>query len=55
MKKRHPFSIGDLAENQPRTDLVFIYNRVFYTDVPFIRIEDTVGARSAQWSSIDNA
>jgi hypothetical protein len=49
MKKRHPFSIGDLVENQPRTVFAFNHNRDFRTDVLFIRTEITVGARSAQW------
>jgi len=33
-----------------QTVLAFIYNRVFCTDTLFIRTENTVGARSAQWS-----
>jgi len=32
----------------PNADFVFANNRVFRTDVPFIRTENTVGARSAQ-------
>jgi hypothetical protein len=33
---------------QSQAVFAFINNRVFYTDALFIRIENTVGARSAQ-------
>jgi hypothetical protein len=32
--------------------VAFIHNRVFHTDVFFIRMENTVGARSAQWRQV---
>jgi hypothetical protein len=47
--KSHPHAIGDLVEKQARAIVVFINNRVFRADVLFIRTENTVGARSAQW------
>jgi len=35
---------------KPRSVSIFFNNRVFCTDTSFIRTENTVGARSAQWS-----
>jgi hypothetical protein len=37
-----------LDKTQSQTVVAFIHNRVFRTDAPFIRTENTVGARSAQ-------
>jgi hypothetical protein len=37
-----------LYESNPQALVAFFHNRVFYTDALFIRIENTVGARSAQ-------
>jgi hypothetical protein len=37
-----------LYKDNPQALVAFIHNRVFRTDVLFIRTENTVGARSAQ-------
>jgi hypothetical protein len=38
-----------LDNTQPQADVAFIHNRVFGTHVLFMRTENTVGARSAQF------
>jgi len=49
-----PHAISDRELKPTQTVLAFIHNRVFCTDVLFIRTENTVGARSAQWSFGNN-
>jgi hypothetical protein len=50
MKKRHPFSIGDLAENQPRTALFFSIT-VFFVRMRISSVWKTRLARVARKSS----
>jgi hypothetical protein len=38
----------DPASDQPQAVVAFIHNPVFHTDELFIRMENRVGARSAQ-------
>jgi hypothetical protein len=49
-KKRIRAQSTILDKSLPHATFVFIHNRVFGTDTPFIRTKNTVGARSAQWS-----
>jgi hypothetical protein len=44
-----------LCKDSPRAAVAFINNRVFRADTLFIRAENAVGARSAQWLMSDNA
>jgi hypothetical protein len=46
--KTRPYAIGDPGSKQIQSALAFINNRVFCTDVLFIRTENMVDARSAQ-------
>jgi hypothetical protein len=48
-KKRIRTRSAILDKNQTQTGFVSINNRVFGTDALFIRTQNTVGARSAQW------
>ncbi|MFA5914890.1 MAG: hypothetical protein WC830_15190, partial [Burkholderiales bacterium] len=44
-----PRTSGDHVEKQAWAVVVLIHNRVFRADMLYLRVENTVGARSAQW------
>jgi hypothetical protein len=48
LQRREAARTKNVQRNTSRIFPVFIHNRVTYTDVLFIRVSNTVGARSAQ-------
>jgi hypothetical protein len=51
--KSHPCAIDYPVYKQPRPLPAFNQNHVFHTDALFIRMENMVGARSAQFPKMD--